>query len=167
MAGCKRPCGERPRAASGAAPAGAGGTPPLLGGPLTGSDHKSVKPAAILSWPKSKLGPAITKRDYAAYLAAVSPHLLPHLKDRPITLIRLPGGLRAQRFYQRHWNFNPPPFVETVDLFSEHRKEDGTYILCNNLASLLWFAQIANLDLHAWLSSTNPPSLTPTIRQTI
>ena len=117
-------------------------------------------------WPKSRLGPAITKRDYAIYLARISPYLLPHLRDRPVTLVRLPNGIASGRFYQRHWDFKPPPFVETVKLYSEHKEDDGEYILCSNLASLLWFAQIANLELHAWLSSTNPEPDAPKTSRT-
>src|SRR4030095_9060978 len=79
-----------------------------------GDDKISFTNLDKVFWPKSRLGPAITKRDYASYLAGVSPYLLPHLKDRPITLVRLPNGIGGERFYQRHWDFQQPPFVETV-----------------------------------------------------
>jgi bifunctional non-homologous end joining protein LigD len=44
-----------------------------------------------------------TKRDYLQYLATVAPVLLPHLRDRPLTLTRYPDGIGGNSFYQRHW----------------------------------------------------------------
>ena len=53
----------------------------------------------------------ITKRDLIRYLAAVSPYMLPHLKDRPLTMIRMPEGIHGERFFQKHWEQSAPDFV--------------------------------------------------------
>src|SRR5262249_1907913 len=45
--------------------------------------------------------PALTKRDLLRYFVQVSPHMLPHLADRPLTMIRMPDGIHGQRFYQK------------------------------------------------------------------
>lgn len=98
--------------------------------------------------------PPITKRDFIRYLAAVSPYMLPHLKDRPLTMIRMPEGIGGERFYQKHWDARRPEFVEMVTVFSEHKDEKHAYILANNLPTLLWLGQNGTLEFHVWHSRT-------------
>lgn len=96
--------------------------------------------------------PAQTKRDLLRYLAQVSPLMLPHLADRPLTMIRMPDGIRGQRFFQKHWTQERPAFVETVTVFSGHKDEKHEYLLCNNLPTLMWLAQSGTLEFHVWHS---------------
>jgi len=96
--------------------------------------------------------PAYTKRDLLAYLAQVSPYMLPHLADRPLTMIRMPDGIRGQRFFQKHWEQERPAFVETITVFSSSKEEEHDYLLCNNLPTLLWLAQSGTLEYHVWHS---------------
>lgn len=98
-------------------------------------------------WP-AKNNKGITKRDYLLYLYSIYPVLLPHLKNRPITLLRYPNGLGGQKFFQKHWEHTLPEFVESVRYFSSSNNEDQDYLLCNNLPTLLWLGQIADLELH-------------------
>ena len=107
-------------------------------------------------WPAAASRPAITKRDMVRYYAKVAPALLPHLRDRPLTLTRYPNGIGQKSFYQKHWDYEYPPFVEKVRVFSSHNDGDAEYILVNNLQTLIWLAQLANIELHPWLSRTNP-----------
>jgi bifunctional non-homologous end joining protein LigD len=94
----------------------------------------------------------ITKRDFIRYLAAVSRHMLPHLRDRPLTMIRMPEGIDGERFYQKHWEASRPEFVETITVFSEHKDEQHAYIMANNLPTLLWCGQNGTLEFHVWHS---------------
>jgi bifunctional non-homologous end joining protein LigD len=105
-------------------------------------------------WPAdpSLQQPALTKRDLLRYLAQVSPLMLPHLTDRPLTMIRMPDGILGQRFYQKHWGEKRPEFVDSIVLFSETKDESHEYLLCNNLATLLWLAQSGTLEFHVWHS---------------
>jgi bifunctional non-homologous end joining protein LigD len=96
--------------------------------------------------------PAVTKRDFIRYLAAVSPYMLPHLKDRPLTMIRMPTGIDGERFFQKHWEASYPDFVETMTVFSEHKDDRHDYILGNNLPTLLWLGQVGTLEFHVWHS---------------
>lgn len=105
--------------------------------------------------------PALTKRDLLRYLAQVSPFMLPHLADRPLTMIRMPDGIRGQRFYQKHWAQERPPFADTITVFSEHKDESHDYLLCNNLPTLLWLAQSGTLEFHVWHSRARPGSDSP------
>jgi len=100
--------------------------------------------------------PALTKRDLLRYFAQVSPCILPHLADRPLTMIRMPDGIGGQRFFQKHWEQERPDFAETITVFSGHRDESHDYLLCNNLPTLLWLAQSGTLEFHVWHSRAKP-----------
>jgi len=107
-------------------------------------------------WPALDGVRPLTKRDLLVYLARVAPYLLPHLKDRPLTLTRYPNGIHGEYFYQKHWDAPRPDFVEGVRLFSEHNLGDQEYLMCNNLPTLLWLGQLADLELHTWYSRVSP-----------
>ncbi|MBI4330924.1 MAG: DNA ligase D [Chloroflexi bacterium] len=113
-------------------------------------------------WPTFQGRPALAKRDLLIYLAAVSPYLLPHLRDRPITLKRYPEGIHGEYFYQKHWPYPLPEFVETLDLSPGKGETGQPYLLCNNLPTLLWLGQLANIELHTWFSRTSPGPDLPT-----
>jgi bifunctional non-homologous end joining protein LigD len=99
---------------------------------------------------------ALTKRDLLRYFAQVSPFILPHLADRPLTMIRMPEGIHGQRFFQKHWEQERPEFTETITVFSGHKDERHEYLLCNNLPTLLWLAQSGTLEFHVWHSRAKP-----------
>lgn len=100
-----------------------------------------------------KLWPGQTKRDLLVYLASVSPWLLPHLAGRPVFVTRWPNGIAGKSFYQKVWE-DPPEFVKTIPIWSSDNDEARDYLLCANLATLLWLGQQASLELHVWFSST-------------
>ena len=99
---------------------------------------------------------AYTKRDLIEYLARVSPYMLPHLADRPLTMIRMPEGIHGERFFQKHWEQAKPAFVESITVFSGSKDESHDYLLCNNLPTLLWLAQSGTLEFHVWHSRAKP-----------
>ncbi|MCY4582057.1 MAG: non-homologous end-joining DNA ligase [Chloroflexi bacterium] len=105
-------------------------------------------------WPETERRAAVTKGDMLRYYAQVAPHLLPHLRDRPLTMTRYPNGIDGGSFYQKRWEHDLPPFAETVRLFSSAAEGDVDYLVVNNLATLVWLAQLADLELHPWLSRT-------------
>jgi bifunctional non-homologous end joining protein LigD len=100
--------------------------------------------------------PAITKRDLLRYLAQVSPFMLTHLADRPLTMIRMPEGIAGERFYQKHWDPALPAFAKAITIFSEHKDERQDYLVCDNLPTLLWLAQSGTLEYHVWHSRARP-----------
>ncbi|HEY8172089.1 MAG TPA: non-homologous end-joining DNA ligase [Dehalococcoidia bacterium] len=109
-------------------------------------------------WPATDASPERTKRDLIRYYARVGPYVLPHLKDRPLTLTRYPNGIDGKSFYQKHWS---QPFpkeipIDTVKLYSSQWNEDQEYIVANNLPTLVWLAQLADIELHVWMARTNP-----------
>ncbi|MBX9692165.1 MAG: hypothetical protein K2Z81_07265, partial [Cyanobacteria bacterium] len=121
---------------------------------VVGSHEIAVSNLNKALWPGD--AEPITKRHYIQYLCHISSYLLPHLHGRPITFIRYPNGVQGKMFFQKHWNYKLPEFVETVDLFSEHNKKDGQYILCSNLPTLIWLGQLADLELHVTHTRIDP-----------
>jgi bifunctional non-homologous end joining protein LigD len=107
-------------------------------------------------WPATANEPPITRRDLLRYFVQTADYLLAYMRHRPLTLLRYPYGLGGEKhFFQKHVEFEAPPFVDRESLISEHTGLDGTYLFCNNLATLLWLAQIANIELHTWYSRTD------------
>lgn len=109
-------------------------------------------------WPATDASAARTKRDFIRYYALVAPYIVPHLQDRPLTLTRYPNGIHGQSFYQKHW---PQPFpqefrVDRVRLYSSHTEGDQEYIVCNNIQTLVWLAQLADVEMHASMARINP-----------
>ena len=102
-------------------------------------------------WPKAGRRRALTKRDLLRYYAQVSRWLLPHLAGRPLFATRFPDGIGGKSFFQKHWD-NAPRFARRVAIYSSSGGEDGEYLICENLPTLLWLGQMAALELHAWFS---------------
>jgi bifunctional non-homologous end joining protein LigD len=101
-------------------------------------------------WPATTSHRGMTKRDLLIYLAEVSDYLLPHLKDRPLTLRRYPDGIEGEHFYQKHWGHSIPDFVKRVNI--KEKSSTGEYLVCNNLSSLIWLGQLGNIEFHTWFS---------------
>ncbi len=99
-------------------------------------------------WPDD----GFSKRDLLDYFVTVSPYLLPHLRDRPLTLKRYPTGIYGKHFYQKHVEIELPGFVDREALFAEQHQSAGDHVLCNNLDTLLWLGQMGNLEVHPWYS---------------
>ena len=105
--------------------------------------------------PASSGRPPVTKRDMIQYYARIGSVLLPHLRDRPLTLTSYPNGIHGESFYQKHWEHSLPEFVQTIQVFSSSSEGDGDSIVANNLLTLIWLAQLANIEFHPWLSHTS------------
>jgi bifunctional non-homologous end joining protein LigD len=119
--------------------------------------HVSLTNLDRIYWPAARAGdPPVTKRDFLCYLARVGRYMLPHLADRPLTMIRMPEGIHGERFFQKHWSQSLPEFVESVTVFSEHKDEQHRYLLANNLPTLIWLGQVGTLEFHVWHSRAQP-----------
>lgn len=106
-------------------------------------------------WPGTGREGSVTKRDLLRYMTRVSPWLLPHLAGRPLFVTRYPDGVAGKSFYQKHWD-NAPGFARNISIYSSHNEGDGDYLICENLATLLWLSQMAGLELHPWFSRVDP-----------
>jgi bifunctional non-homologous end joining protein LigD len=93
-----------------------------------------------------------TKGQVIDYYARIAPVLLPHLKDKPLTMKRYPGGVNEEFFFEKNAPKHRPDWVKTAPIWSYGNKRDVNYILCNDLATLVWIANLASLELHPSLS---------------
>lgn len=111
-------------------------------------------------WPDSD-GGGHTKRDVLLYAARIWPAVEQHLRDRPLTLLRFPNGIHGKKFYQKHWEAELPSYVETLVMYSDGEGGDQRFLLCNNLPTLLWLCQLADIEWHAQLARvTGEPEAT-------
>lgn len=99
-------------------------------------------------WPATETLRAWTKRDLLQYLARVSPFMLPHLADRPLTLIRYPNGIAGEKFYQKHVDMGRPDWVRVQPMWSDTNKKNLDYVVVDSVATLLWLGQLGTLEFH-------------------
>src|SRR5436190_8106792 len=92
-----------------------------------------------------------TKGDMIQYYLQVAPFLLPHLRDRPVTMIRFPDGIVGERFYEKNAPRFAPAWVQTRGVARRHHAGEINYIVINNAETLAWCANIAALELHPFL----------------
>jgi bifunctional non-homologous end joining protein LigD len=93
-----------------------------------------------------------TKGQVIDYYVRISDYLLPHIRQHPITLKRYPNGTAAPHFYEKNAPQFTPKWIET---FAVPRRAGGQpirFVLLNNPASLVWSANLANLELHPFLA---------------
>jgi bifunctional non-homologous end joining protein LigD len=92
-----------------------------------------------------------TKGQMIRYYVDVADYILPHLKDRPVTLIRFPEGVTGEKFYEKNAPKFAPEWIQTFKV-ARHREEGSiNYILINDLNSLAWCANIGAIELHPFL----------------
>jgi len=93
-----------------------------------------------------------TKGDVIRYFIDISPVLLPHLENRPITMKRYPSGVGHFFFYEKNCPRYRPEWVNTAPVMSERRGGMMHFCVVNNLASLVWMGNLADLELHTSLA---------------
>ena len=94
-----------------------------------------------------------TKGQVIDYYTRIAPALLPHLRDRPLTLKRYPNGVGGAYFYEKQCPEHRPEWVETAEIRMESK--DINFCLCNDLPTLVWAANLADLELHPSLSKAD------------
>jgi len=94
-------------------------------------------------------GAGATKRDLIDYLDAMAGFILPELRDRPLSVIRVRPG--QQPFMQKNVPDYAPPWVRTVTMWAESSKREVRYALCDDRRTLLWFANQRAVEYHPTL----------------
>jgi bifunctional non-homologous end joining protein LigD len=93
-----------------------------------------------------------TKGQVIDYYIRIAPVLLPHLKDRPLTMKRYPDGVEGEFFYEKNCPSHRPKWVQTAKVWSESNERMMNYCLAQDLPTLVWAANLADLELHTSLS---------------
>lgn len=116
----------------------------IADGVIPPSGVRLTSPEKVL-WPDT----GITKQDLAAYYATHADIILPHVKDRPLSIVRCPDGASSECFFQKHHNASTPEGIGTVPI----REKDGStgkYLVIRTRKALIAAAQISALELHVW-----------------
>jgi bifunctional non-homologous end joining protein LigD len=93
-----------------------------------------------------------TKGQVIDYYTRIAPAVLPHLRNRTLTLKRYPNGVDQPFFYEKQSPKHRPEWVKTQAVWSGGNERDVDYTLCNDLPTLVWLANLADLELHTNLS---------------
>ena len=132
---------------------------------VKGADEKSLKFGRKtvkltnlnkVYWPEEK----ITKGEVIAYYQQMADYILPHLKDRPLSLNRHPNGVNKPGFFQKDLNTEQiPKWIKYASLTSEHLNKDINYLICNDEATLLWMANLGCIEINPWMSTYRKPEV--------
>lgn len=98
-------------------------------------------------FPKTKY----TKGDLFAYYESVAEYILPYLKDRPLSLNRMPNGITGESFFQKN-NPHLPDWVPHADIFSDSNNENLRWIVGGELQTLLYVTQLGSIEINPWNS---------------
>ena len=123
---------------------------------VDGTSVRITNPERVL-YPRAPF----TKGQMLAYYYEVSPALLPHIADRPVTLRRFPDGVEGNTWYQTRCGSNRPEFVDTCVL-TVPGGEPQDYCVVSGLAALMWAANLSAIELHPLLMRTSDVD-TPTM----
>jgi bifunctional non-homologous end joining protein LigD len=93
-----------------------------------------------------------TKGQVIEYYTRVAPVLLAHLRGRPLTLKRYPDGVEGPFFYEKQCPRHRPDWVRTAPVWSRHNARTIHYCLADDLPTLVWLANLADLELHTSLA---------------
>jgi bifunctional non-homologous end joining protein LigD len=103
-------------------------------------------------WPEA----GFTKGQMIDYYTRISPALVPHLRDRPLTLKRYPEGVGGEMFYEKNCPGHRPEWIETAKVWSGGNNRYMYFCVVQDVASLVWVAQLGTIELHTSLSLRDP-----------
>ncbi len=112
---------------------------------IDGQPIQISNPEKVL-FPRSE----ITKGEYVAYYERVSPYMLEHIRNRPLSMERFPDGIEGERFYQKEVPDYFPGYVDRVDVGEENDKPKF-YASAENRASIVYLANLVTIP-HIWMS---------------
>ena len=111
-----------------------------------------AKPQVTFSHPERKYFPSgYTKLEMIQYYLGISTVMLPHLKNRPVTLVRFPEGVKGESFYEKHAPKHAPDWIKTFAVPRSEGNGDINYIIINNIETLAWCANLGAIELHPFL----------------
>jgi DNA ligase D len=102
-----------------------------------------------LYWPKEK----ITKGDLVRYYETIAPFILPYLKNRPLSLKRNPNGILDEGFYHKDAGDIAPAWMKTANIHSVSSEKTIHYLVCNDVKSLLFIANLGCIEMNPWNST--------------
>ncbi|MDY6813549.1 MAG: non-homologous end-joining DNA ligase, partial [Pseudomonadota bacterium] len=95
----------------------------------------------------------LTKADLARFYVDIAEHVLPHLRERPLSLLRCPRGKARKCFFQKHMDETLPPGLGRVSVPEKNGRAE--YVVVEDIAGLVGLVQLGVLELHPWGSRTD------------
>jgi len=95
---------------------------------------------------------SFTKKDVIDYYARIAPAIIPHLHGRALTRKRYPDGVEGEPFFEKNAPMHRPDWVKTAAIWSHGNRRNVHYVLADDLATLIWLANLAALELHPSLA---------------
>ena len=95
----------------------------------------------------------VTKGDVINYYQQMADYIVPYLKGRPQSLLRMPNGINAQGFFHKDAGVDAPSFVKTKKLFSESTNKHINYIICDNKPTLAYMNNLGSIEINPWHST--------------
>ena len=119
--------------------------------------HAFLATQIYLTHPEKVLDVAsnLTKQQLAEYYAAVADSMLPHIADRPLSLVRCPEGSGKPCFYQKHVGVGLPPGIGGIEIPNRKGGAAETYLTLSTPEALIGLAQIGVLEVHPWGSKNS------------
>jgi bifunctional non-homologous end joining protein LigD len=102
-----------------------------------------------------------TKGQLIDYYVRIGEVMLPHLRNRPLTMKRFPDGVEAKYFFEKHIPSHAPDWVQSIVVPSTDGHEDIPYVMANDLPTLAWAANLGTIELHVPLWHTGPRRKVP------
>jgi bifunctional non-homologous end joining protein LigD len=95
----------------------------------------------------------VTKQEVITYYIRMAPRILPFIHNRPLTMHRFPNGVGGEAFYEKDAPQGTPDYVDIFTHYTKTADREVHFVLCNNLDTLIWLANLASLELHVTLST--------------
>lgn len=121
------------------------------------ADDAGTAKGLVITHPDKVLDPesGMTKQNLADYYQAVSEHLLPHIANRPLSVVRCPEGNSKPCFFQKHIGLGLPAGVKSVPIPSRKSGKSEDYLTVDSTEGLVGLAQLGVLEIHPWGSQNN------------
>jgi len=99
----------------------------------------------------------VSKGQVIEYYIKMAPRILPIVKDRPLVLTRYPDGINGEKFgfFEKNAPLGTPEWIKTKTIYSSASERDVHYVVCNDLDTLIWLANLAALEIHMPFSTVN------------
>jgi len=102
-------------------------------------------------WPEE----GYTKKDLIEYYKNISSFILPYIKERPQSLNRHPDGIKGESFFQKDIDPPYPSYIKVLDHYSKSTGKIINYLVCKDLNSLLYMANLGCIEINPWASRTS------------